>query len=282
MVPTLVLSGCAWLENKQNQIALRPTPGKPAGMADDSVLFRPADERQLLSLASAANAPPQQLAIWWLPNANPQAPALLYLHGTFRNLYSNLSKINALRDAGFSVLAVDYRGWGDSTFMVPSEDSIAQDTLTAWRELQRRQPNPQRRVIFGHSMGGAVAVRLASTLHSGADYGALVLESTFTNMPDVASAVGFWGRVAGSLITLQFDSAARVGRIDAPILMLHGTADKTVPIELGRALRIAAPPGTRWLEFHGGSHSQLHSEFKTLYTQTFQDLAHRLSPRNPP
>ena len=64
------------------------------------------------------------LALWWLPHADPAAPTLLYLHGTFRNLYRNHPKMEALRAAGFSVLAVDYRGWGDSTAIVPSEKTI--------------------------------------------------------------------------------------------------------------------------------------------------------------
>ena len=73
----------------------------------------------------------------------------------------------------------------------------------------RRQPDPGRRVIFGHSMGGAVAVTLASGLHAGADYGALVLESTFTSMPEVAAAAGFWGGVGAAVTTLDFDAWAR-------------------------------------------------------------------------
>jgi pimeloyl-ACP methyl ester carboxylesterase len=91
---------------------------------------------------------------------------LLYLHGTFRNLFGNLSKINALRDAGFAVLAVDYRGWGESAPIMPSEASIHADAGRAWAELLKRQPDARHRVIFGHSMGGAVAVRLASTLRA--------------------------------------------------------------------------------------------------------------------
>ena len=267
-----LLSGCAWLSAKQSQLALRPTPGRPAGLADDSVLFRPGDIRWLAQVRSAASADParpDQLALWWLPHANPDAPTLLYLHGTFRNLYQNLSKIDALREAGYSIVAVDYRGWGDSTVIVPDEKTITADARVAWAEVQRRQPDAARRVIFGHSLGGAVAVRLASTLHAvragGNDYAALVLESTFTRLPDVAAAAGFWGRVAAAATGLEFDSLSRIGRIDAPLLMLHGTADRTVPVELGRRLRDAAPAGVRWLEISGGSHSRLHEDAPAVY-----------------
>ena len=282
-----LLGGCAWLSAKQSQLALRPTPGRPAGLAADSVLFRPSDVRWLAAVPSTDPARPDQLALWWLPHANPDAPTLLYLHGTFRNLYQNLSKIDALREAGYSVVAVDYRGWGDSTVVVPDEDTITADARVAWAELQRRQPDPARRVIFGHSLGGAVAVRLASTLHAvhsrgtdyavragGADYAALVLESTFTKLPDVATAAGFWGRIAAATTTLEFDSLSRIGRIDAPLLMLHGSADRTIPVELGRRLRDAAPAGVRWVEIPGGSHSRLHRDAPLVYQEALAQLLH--------
>ena len=280
-----LLGGCAWLDLKQRQAALRPTPGRPAGFepgsASEQARFRPGDQRWTLQVPAAepsGGAPQTEaLALWWLPHPNPDAPTLLYLHGTFRNLYQNLSKINALREAGFAVLAVDYRGWGESAAIVPSESSIDADARVAWAELVRRQPLAQRRVVFGHSMGGAVAVTLASTLHGGRDYAALVLESTFTRMPDVAAVGGFWGRLAAAVTTLQFDSLSRIGRIDAPLLMLHGTADRTVPIDLGRRLRDAAPPGVRWVEVPGGSHSRLHTEAPERYRQAFHELMQTLA-----
>jgi pimeloyl-ACP methyl ester carboxylesterase len=277
------LSGCVWLDLQERQLALRPTPGRPVNLPPDAQLFKPGDLRFTLPVAAAELvALPDQVAVWWLPQADPGAPTLLYLHGTFRNLYQNLPKIDALRAAGFAIVAVDYRGWGESTNIVPSEDTIAADVQVAWAELVRRQPKPGRRVIFGHSMGGAAAVRLASGLHGGVDYGALVLESTFTRLPDVAANAGFWGRVAAAFTRLDFNSLQRIGRIDAPLLMLHGTADKTVPVALGRRLRDAAPVGVRWLEVPGGSHSQLHSEAPELYRRAFTDLIRQLEPVNPP
>jgi uncharacterized protein len=273
------LTGCAWLDEKQNLLALRPTPGRPAAFSVDGTGLLPGDQRYTVPVPALLASPggtPEQLAIWWLPHANPQAPALLYLHGTFRNLYQNLSKINALREAGFAVLAVDYRGWGDSTPITPTEASINADALRAWGQLQLRQPNAARRVIFGHSMGGAVAVTLASGLRGGQDYGALALESTFTRLPDVAASAGFWGRVVSTFISLDFNSAAKIDRIDAPILMLHGSADTTVPVALGRALRDAAPPGVRWVEVPGGTHSALHTQAAAVYQQAFAELIQQL------
>ncbi len=288
LVASSFLGGCAWLNAKQSELALRPTPGRPANLAPDSELFGPRDERWQVPVPATRMAglpmpsQPDLLTLWWLPSPEPGAPALLYLHGTFRNLYPNLPKIQAIRDAGYSVLAVDYRGWGDSTVIVPDEETIAADAQAAWAEFQRRQPVPGRRVIFGHSMGGAVAVRLASGLRWQHDYGALVVESSFTRMPEVAGEAGFWGRVAARLTTLEFDAVGRIPKVDAPVLLLHGTADRTVPITLGRRLRDVAlkaqpePGRVRWVELPGGSHSHLHREFRDDYIATFRALAQRL------
>ncbi len=282
------LCSCAWLDEWQRELALRPTPTRPGQAEQAAASFKEGD----LRFVQTAPGTTQAVSMWWLPQADPQAPALLYLHGTFRNLYGNLSKINALREAGYAVLAVDYRGWGDSAPIVPSEATINADAQLAWAEFQRRAPDASRRVVFGHSMGGAVAVTLASQLRSveqgGADYAALVLESTFNRMPDVAATAGFWGRVAASATTLDFNSQSRIGRVNAPITMLHGSADKTVPVELGRKLRDAAPAGTRWVEFAGGTHSRLHEESPELYQDTMKSIlpsalaeGHKTRPASP-
>lgn len=269
--PLLAVGGCAWLDTQQRRLALRPTPSdgmRPAGLrAGDIVFQRPAPE-----------APDEMVEMWWLPHDDPDAPALLYLHGTFRHLAQNLPKIDALRDAGFSILAVDYRGWGGSAPIVPSEATIVADAGLAWREMQRLQPDPKRRVIYGHSLGGSVAVILASRLHVGKDYAALILESTFTSLPDVAAAAGFWGGVGAALTTMQFDARSRIASVDAPILMLHGTLDRTVPIDLGRRLRDTAPPGVTWIEIEGGTHSRLHSQAPQTYRQALHGVVERLAP----
>lgn len=264
-VCALGLSGCAWWRRQEHEIALRPTLTEPGHVAAAAGFWRPGDLRERVALPGG-----QQLALWWLPQASADAPALLYLHGTFRNLYQNMPKIDALRRAGWAVLGVDYRGWGDSSDTVPTEASILADAAVAWQALVQRQPQASRRVIYGHSMGGAVAVALAAERRVGRDYAALVLESTFTRMPDVARAAGWLGRAAGAITSLSFDSLARIGRVDAPVLMLHGSADDTVPLALGERLRDALPPQqVHWIALEGGSHSRLHSEHPEAYQRAF-------------
>ncbi len=267
-VSLLSSSGCAWLDVKQRSIIYRPTPGVPADFAG----LRKGDERYFVTLpqqaslttvtsASSSTASvatsAQQVEMWWLPHPDKNAPTLLYYHGTFRNLPQNLHKIDSLRDAGFAILAVEYRGWGQSTAITPSEQSILQDADVAFAELQRREPRPAQRVLYGHSMGSGVAVDVASRHQAPTDYGALILESAITSFTDVAREAGFFASLLGSFNTQRFASIEKITKVQAPVLMLHGTLDTTVPIVLGQKLFAAANMPKQWLAVEGGAHSNL-------------------------
>jgi uncharacterized protein len=265
------LSGCAWWETKQRVLAFRPTPGtQPA----DFTGFKAGDKTYFVTVPGSD----QRVAMWWLPHADPQAPTVLYLHGTFRNLYRNSPKIDALRAAGFAVVAVDYRGWGESTPIVPSEASVYADAELAWAELARYQPVPALRVIYGHSMGGGVAVEMAHRRRHGQDYGALIVEASFTSWPDVAASLGVVGTIISWSAVDKFDSIGKIGQIDAPVLILHGSLDNTVPVRMGQRLRDAAPPGTRYVEIANGSHSRLFSDAPEEYQAALRELKDRLLP----
>ena len=273
---TPALSGCAWLDVKQRGWIYRPTPGQ----LSDWQAITPQDEAFWLSRPDdtaqpgpGPGAPAQRLRAIWVPGPDVAAPAVLYLHGTFRNLFQNRAKIAAIQAAGFAVLAVDYRGWGESSAVLPSEASIVEDAELAWAEFQRRVPQAAARIIFGHSMGSGVAVELALRHRAGPAYGALVLESAMTSMPDIARAQGFWGGVAAWVTTQQFASINKIGQIDAPKWFLTGTADNTVPSRQTERL-YAAAHGPRQLErFDGGSHSGLAQEFPARYRAIWQQVA---------
>jgi uncharacterized protein len=269
------LSSCAWLDNKQRQTIYRPTPGVPANFAG----LKAPDESYFLTPQSSDGKATEQIDIWWLPNARAGAPTLLYLHGTFRNLPQNLGKMEALRRAGFSVLAVDYRGWGRSTAITPSEQSIVQDAELAFAELARREPRAAQRVIYGHSMGSGVATTLASRRKAGQDYGALILESAFTSMPEVARNASWLGFLAPLLTNERFDSLAKIKNVDAPLLMLHGSADKTIPQVLGERLFAAAPGEKTWVSIAGGTHSRLHEEDAAGYLLAVQSFMRKHLPK---
>ena len=232
------------------------------------------DEVLWLDLPAAQDgAEPQGLRAIWIAAEDPAAPAVLYLHGTFRNLYKNQPKIAAIHAAGFSVLAVDYRGWGESTRVLPSEQSIMEDAERAWVEFARRAPDPHSRVIFGHSMGSGVAVELALRHRDPLSYGALVLESGITSLPDVVRDANPLGFIAAPLVTQHFASIEKIGSIDAPKWFLAGSADKTVPARQTRELYDAASPPKRFELFEGGTHSGLHSEFAERYEAVWREVA---------
>jgi pimeloyl-ACP methyl ester carboxylesterase len=261
----LTTSGCAWIDSQQRELLYRPTPAQPSSAAD----LQPGDRHYQVKLPDSA----EHLAFWWLPNQQANAPTLLYLHGTFRNLYGNQRKIDALRSAGFSVLALDYRGWGESSPRVPSEISILQDANIAWQEFTQHQPDPSKRVIYGHSMGSGVAVDLASRLNSPRDYGGLILESAFTSFDEVARESGWLARVLAWFNRERFDSASKIGRIQAPLLMLHGKQDDTIPIVLGARLFAAANTPKRWVAIEGAAHSDLDLVGPDLYHSSLRDFA---------
>jgi uncharacterized protein len=261
-------TGCSWLDAKQRSILYRPT----LGANSDFKSLREGDERYFVTLsapvtpASAIDAQqitstsgsPHRVEMWWLPHADKNAPTLLYYHGTFRNLFQNLHKIDALRQAGFAVLAVEYRGWGVSTPITPSEQSIMQDADLAWTELKRREPRAAQRVIYGHSMGSGVAVDVASRLQAKTDYGALILESALTSFRDVAYEAGFLARLLAIFNNERFASIDKISRITAPLLMIHGTLDATIPIRVGEKLFAAANSPKEWLPVEGAAHSNSH------------------------
>jgi uncharacterized protein len=268
------LGGCAWIGQRERLAIYRPERG--VTMLDS----QPCEQRWLQAVP-AEEGGTEQLAFWWLPHPDPRAPSLLYLHGTFRNLYRNRPKIEAIARAGFSVLAVDYRGWGESSERIPSEATIYADAWSAWGELCRREPVAGRRALFGHSLGGAVAVELASQLPRPQAAGSLILESTFTCLPDVARTASAWGTPLSWLMTQTFDSIAKITRVNCPVLVMHGSADATVPIALGRRLYEAARDPRRFVEFERGSHSDLHAEQPERYRAAVGEEAARLAALAP-
>lgn len=196
---------------------------------------------------------------WYWQHPSPDAPAVLYLHGARWNLHGSVFRMERWMEMGFSVLAIDYRGFGASTRLLPSEQSAYEDALAALRELARRQPDPTRRFIFGHSLGGAIAIDLAARAQDVAVAG-IVVEASFTSIEDMLPTTR-WGHLPGAslFVTQRFASVRKLAAITRPLLIIHGTADRIVPHTMSDELYAAAtsvPKGLKQLvKIPGASHS---------------------------
>jgi alpha-beta hydrolase superfamily lysophospholipase len=175
-----------------------------------------------------------------------------------------------MQELGFSVLAIDYRGFGRSGDELPSEETAHEDARAAWAWLAEQHPG-RPRYLFGHSLGGAVAVRLAA--EQADEPAGVILEGTFTSIRDVWGSFR-WGWVpVGWLITQPFDSQSRVPRIRAPLLVVHGSDDRLIPPALGQALyEQATVQRKKWVLVDGGSHHDTNSLAQPQYREALREL----------
>ncbi|MDQ6628231.1 MAG: lysophospholipase [Pseudomonadota bacterium] len=223
---------------------------------------------------SASSGRRIRLHALWAPNDDPAVPVLLFLHGARRDVVNSAFRIERMREMGFSVLAVDYRGFGDSTDELPSEAGVVEDASAAWRWLGALQPN-RPRYLYGHSLGGAIAVQLAALLATGPaseQPKGVILESTFTSIGDMFGTFK-WGWLPISLLISQrFDSLAAVPRVKAPLLIVHGSNDALVPARFGEALFEKATAAKRFLLVDGASHSDTSFRGARQYRAALHEL----------
>jgi len=212
----------------------------------------------------------QKLHGWWLANARSDAPVLLYLHGARWNLTGSVTRIERWQRLGFSVLAVDYRGFGESANVAPTEALAYEDAEAAWSYLGSLAPGKPRYIV-GHSLGGAIAVELARRHPEAAG---LVLEATFTSVPDMISRSP-WGFLPVSLIlTQKFDALSKIGEVKVPVMVAHGTRDTVVPFEMGEELYNAVRSPKRFVRVEGAGHHSLNVAGFDQYREAIGALFH--------
>lgn len=194
----------------------------------------------------------ERLHAWWMPGSRAEGKVILYLHGNDGNLSTSVSETALLRELGFPVLAVDYRGYGESTGRFPTEASVYEDAEAALAELLNGQTDPRNIYVYGHSLGAAIAIELA-VRHP--ELGGLIVESGFTSIYDMARLEPQYGIFPlGLLLNQRFDSISKVSRLELPVLYIHGTADQVVPYEMGEALFEHSAGRKRFITVHGGGH----------------------------
>ena len=175
--------------------------------------------------------------------------AILYLHGNAGNASHRLPLGAVLAELGAHILLLDYRGYGRSEGR-PDEAGLYADARAGLRHLAlERGLEEERVVLFGSSLGGAVAVDLAQDR----SLAGVVLESTWSSLSDIAAKV--FGPIARPLTRGRFDSLGKIPRLRSPLLFFHGDRDDIVPIELGRRLFDAAPEPKAFETLVGAGHN---------------------------
>lgn len=171
----------------------------------------------------------------WFVDGRAGPKHVLFLHGNAGNIGHRLGTLQILHTMGHAVLMIDYRGYGRSAG-TPSESGTYRDARAAWVYLvEELGVAPADIVIYGRSLGGAVAVWLASSQRPGG----LIIESTFTHLIDMAR-YHYPLLPATWLTRIHYDALSRIGDVQCPILAAHSPNDEVVPFHLGRTLAQAA------------------------------------------
>jgi len=262
------LAGCATLEREQRQWIFQPAKGTWWAGAQAAEGMEPV----WIAFESKESGSAARLHGLWLANDDPAAPVLLYLHGARWDVTGSAARMRRMGSLGFSVLAIDYRGFGRSTDgsddVLPSEARAYEDARAAWSWIARRYPQ-QRRYIFGHSLGGAIAVELATEI---ADASGLIVEGSFTSIPAVFQSMPWGWLPLTGLITQRFDAASRIGKVRVPVLVVHGSEDHLIRPELGQALYERAREPKRFVLVDGGSHHNTNALGQTQYHDALHAL----------
>jgi alpha-beta hydrolase superfamily lysophospholipase len=262
-----VLGGCATLNDKQGEWIFQPSDRTWRGGLEASQGMQDV----WIEFDSALASKPVKLHGLWhaaSPAQDRKAPVMLYLHGARWNVTGSAPRIRRMQELGFSVLAVDYRGFGKSDTTTPTESLALEDARAAWDWLATRYPD-QPRYIFGHSLGGAIAIALASNV---TDEAGTIVEGTFTSIPDVFSTLKWGWLPLGGLITQRFDSLKKVAHIGSPLLVVHGEQDQLIKPELGRQLFDAAVMPKAFVLVPGGSHHNTNSVGQAQYREALAQL----------
>jgi uncharacterized protein len=183
---------------------------------------------------------------WYLPPPG-DAPVIVYFHGNGGHIGYRAERLRRFAEEGFGALLIEYRGYGGNPG-TPSENGLYTDAQAAFEFLDGERIAADRRVLYGESLGSAVAVWLAARSSAAA----LILEAPFTSIAAVAQ-YHYPYVPAYRLATDRFDSLAKIGRVRAPLLLIHAEDDRVVPVRFGRTLYAAAPePKEAWFTAQGG------------------------------
>lgn len=246
---------CVGLYFFQTRLIFKPTAMFTQTPGDVSVSY----EDVWIAPQGSPAAESQGLHGWWLPALpGPLADlslTVLYLHGNAQNIGANLGLAHRYQQMGFNVLLVDYRGYGLSAGPFPNEIRVYEDAIAAYRYLtETRQIPPQQLWLFGHSLGGAIAIELASQQPAAG----LIVQSSFSSMRQVVDLTDQYDWLPVDwILTQRFDSLAKVSQLRLPIFYIHGLEDDTTAPDMSQQLYAMSPePKQLWL-VPGASHNNV-------------------------
>lgn len=202
---------------------------------------------------------------WWIPAETPRG-AVLFLHGKACTISDNLERAARFHRLGFTVLLADYRGYGLSKGLYPNERRVYEDAEAMWRYLtEERGVAPTAVMIYGHSLGGAIAIELAARHPNAA---CLMVESSFTCMQAMATQNVFLKPFpVGWLLSQEFNSLKKVQSLPMPKLFAHGKQDNVVPYGMGQKLYQAASEPKRLLINAEADHENVAKVAEEAYSE---------------
>ena len=256
-------------------------------------IFRP--ERKIVSSPADYGIPYEDLYIplsnrdraaerihaWLMPAEHFSGKYLLYLHGSALNIGANINHAQRFRNMGLSVLLISYRGYGKSDGTFPEEANVYADAEAAWNYLVvQKKVQPGSIFIYGHSLGGAVAINLAVD-HP--DAGGLIVESAFTSIVDMAKLTPAYRFFPLNLMVNQrFDSRKKVRHLQVPVIYIHGTQDSLVPHGMSRILYKLTASAKQMILIQGGGHNNSALVGGKKYLEAvsrFFDFAYKINKR---
>ena len=213
---------------------------------------------------------------WYVRAAIPSSRTVLFLHGNAGNISHRIYTVSLWHQLGFNCFLIDYRGYGRSTGK-PSEIGLRTDALAAWRYLLERRNIPATQiVVHGRSLGAAVALSITAPAQTQtapeqlAKPGAVILESTFTSLPDIGARAYPWLPIRW-LSRFSFPSQQRIANLDAPVLVAHSLADELIPFAHGQTLYNAARAPKQFFTMRGG-HASGYVDTGRDYQRTLADF----------
>jgi len=211
---------------------------------------------QGMSSVSARTEDGLTVTSWYSPPRSEDLPTLVYLHGNAGNVGSRTDKVSPYIEAGFGVMLVGYRGYGGNPGK-PTETGLYADARAALSFLESEGAPSENIVLYGESLGTAVAVKMASERAAQGGVAALILEAPFTSIVDAAAH--FYPIVPTSLLLKdRYDSARIIDSVSTPVFVIHGELDTTMPIKFARRLFEKAIEPKESLWFSAAGHNNLY------------------------